>query len=123
MTTPDGSDAVKATVLHMALLAWKAGDITLIELKRLIADEQANCNNIAEDQPNVVHIRYFNSGFEAGVRKTEALIADREKAALERIYEKRFMVVLEPGVSVFVIRANDVKARIIELKKGETTDV
>jgi hypothetical protein len=39
---------------------------TVDEIMQLIAANQDNCNAVPDDQPNNVHIRYYNQGFKAG---------------------------------------------------------
>lgn len=45
---------------------------------------KASCD-IAADQPNDVHIGYFNKGFEAGVRKCREAMPEKQEGEHERL--------------------------------------
>ena len=44
-------------------LAWVE---MLDDMEALFLDAQANCNAVPDDQPNDIHIKYFNDGYKRG---------------------------------------------------------
>lgn len=52
----------------------------------------------------------------ATTRTLKALIDSQVVAELEGIYSKRELVIIEPSGSIFIVQANHIKKRIIELR-------
>jgi hypothetical protein len=57
-------------------------------IEELLLKAQHNCNNIAEDQPNDVHIGYFNNGYKMAMSKVDKLLLKARKNELENMWDK-----------------------------------
>lgn len=67
-----------------------------------------NCNHTTTGKEKLC----WNCGYEYGYTpvQVENIIKSRISSTLEELYAKRFMIVADQNTSIFVVKANDIKA-------------